>query len=271
MTDISRLKYIQWRPIGVCDTGVGKERKAKMFTMRDLAKVTSPEVNRENWRQQPEVLQLIQRYGHDLAGISNLTDEMPSPEIADIKLVGAVLGHEQTPNLNKESADGRVQFFQISFQDGKTKKVSSKNWKKWLIWMMIVLVVLLGMISMFLIASRFSLLSLNSNNKSVSVCSTNRQEAKYSEHLRDIRKSLVFELNRLPAWSTFNVARTYCIGGKMSVKQQEQRLLQCLLKVLYRTKNMPPASRPSLNKIEACASTLCQRELPHLSASCKRL
>ena len=80
-----------------------------------------------------------------------------------------------------------------------------------------------------------------------------------------------FELNRLPAWSTFNVARTYCIGGKMSVKQQEQRLLQCLLKVRNRTKNMPPASRPSLNKIEACASTLCQRELPHLSASCKRL
>jgi len=44
MTDISRLKYIQWRPIGVCDTGVGKERKAKMFTRTDLAKVTSPEV-----------------------------------------------------------------------------------------------------------------------------------------------------------------------------------------------------------------------------------
>ena len=197
-------------------------------------------------------------------------DEIPL-EIAEIKLVGAVLGHEQTPNLNQESADGRVQFFQLSFQDGKTKKVSSKNWKKWLIWLMIAVVVFLGMTSMFLIASRFSLLSLNSSKKSVSVCSTNRQEAKYSEHLRDIRKSLVFELNRLPAWSTFNVARTYCIGGKMSIKQQEQRLLQCLLKVRNRTKNMPPASRPSLNKIEACASTLCQRELPHLSEFCKRL
>jgi len=132
MTDISRLKYIQWRPIGVCDTGVGKERKAKMFTRTDLAKVTSPEVNRENWRQQPEVLQLIQRYAHDLVGISNLTDEMLSPEIAEIKLVGAVLGHEQTPNLNQESADGRVQFFQLSFQEGKTENISSKNWKHWL-------------------------------------------------------------------------------------------------------------------------------------------
>ncbi len=268
MTDISRLKYIQWRPIGVCDTGVGKERKAKMFTRTDLAKVTSLEVNRENWRQQPEVLQLIQLYAHDLARISNLTDKIISPEIAEIKLVGAVLGHEQTPNLNQESADGRVQFFQLYFREGKTKKVSSKNLK---INDMISLVVFLGMTSMFLIASRFSLLSLNSSKKSVSVCSTNRQEEKYSKHLRDLRKSLVFELNRLPAWSTFNVARTYCIGGKMSVKQQEQRLLQCLLKVRNRTKNMPPASRPSLNKIEACARTLCQKELPHLSASCKRL
>ncbi len=271
MTEISRLKYIQWRPIGVCDTGLGKERKAKMFTRTDLAKVTSPKVNRGNWRQQPEVLQLIQRYAHDLAGISSLTDEMLSPEILEIKLVGAVLGHEQTPNLNQESTDGRVQFFQLSFQDGITKKVSSKNWKKWMICLTIAVVVFLGMTSMFLIASRFSLLSLFSSKKSVSVCSTNRQEAKYSEHLRDIRKSLVFELNRLPAWSTFNVARTYCIGGKKSVKQQEQQLLQCLLKVRNRTKNMPQASRPSLNKIEACASTLCKRELPHLSAFCKRL
>ncbi len=271
MTDISRLKYIQWRPIGVCDTGVGKERKAKMFTRTDLAEVTSQEVNRENWRQQPEVMQLINRYAHDLAGISNLTDEMLSPEIAEIKLVGAVLGHEQTPSLNQESADGRVQFFQLSFQDGKTTQVSSKNWKKTLIRLMIALVVLLGITSMFLIASRFSLLSLNSSKKSVSVCSTNRQEAKYSEHLRNIRKSLVFELNRLPAWSTFKVARTYCIGGKMGLKQQEQRLLRCLLKVRNRTKNMPTASRPSLNKIEACASILCQREFPHLSEFCKRL
>ena len=146
MTDISRLKYIQWRPIGVCDTGVGKERKAKMFTRTDLAKVTSPEVNRGNWRPQPEVLQLIQRYAHDLAVISNFTDEMLSPEITEIKLVGAVLGHEQTPNLNQESADGRVQFFQLSFQDGKTKKVSSKNWKKWLIYLMIAVIVFFGII-----------------------------------------------------------------------------------------------------------------------------
>jgi len=67
MTEISRLKYVQWRPIGVCDTGAGKERKAKMFSRGDLATVTNPEVNRENWPQRPEVMQLIHRYARDVA------------------------------------------------------------------------------------------------------------------------------------------------------------------------------------------------------------
>ena len=130
MTEISRLKFIQWRPIGVCDTGAGKERKAKMFARHDLACVTDPEVKRENWRQQPKVMELIQRYASEVAELSTLTNGMQSPEIAEIKLVGAVLGHDQTPNLNQESEEGRVQFFQVSFRDGKTKKTSTKKWKK---------------------------------------------------------------------------------------------------------------------------------------------
>ena len=174
MADISPLKYIQWRPIGVCDRGEGKERKAKMFTRADLAKITSPEINRENWRRKPEVLELVRFYARDLAKLSNLTSEMLSPEISEIKLVGAVIGHEQTPNLNQESTDGRVQFFQLSFQDGKPKNVPSKNWKKWLIWLVITAAVLLGMVLMFLMSGWFSLSSLNSNKKSVSLCSTNR-------------------------------------------------------------------------------------------------
>ena len=49
MTQISLLKYVQWRPIGVCDAGEGKHRKAKMFSKVDLKIVTSPEIKRENW------------------------------------------------------------------------------------------------------------------------------------------------------------------------------------------------------------------------------
>jgi len=271
MTEISRLKYVQWRPIGVCDTGIGKERKAKMFSRVDLAIVTNPEVNRENWRKHPEVMHLIQLYAHDVAELSKLTDEMSSPEISKVELVGAVLGHEQTPILNQESSDGRVQFFQVSFQDGKSEKISSKNWKWWFKWLLITVGMFFGMALILLIINQLSLHSLTSTKRSISPCSTNKHESTYSEQLRDIRKSLVAELNRLPSWSSFKEARVQCIGGMIDDSQQEIRLLQCFLAVRNRTKNMPYTSRPNLNQIKDCASYLCRRGLPHLSPSCKRL
>ena len=132
MTQISPLKYLQWRPIGVCDSGSGKERKARIFSRSDLARVTAPDVNRGNWRQNQEVMQLITSYAKEVAKLSALTEGMYSPEISEIKLVGAVLGLDQTPILNQESSDGKVQFFQVSFTDGKPKKTSFINWKKWL-------------------------------------------------------------------------------------------------------------------------------------------
>ena len=122
MTEISQLKYIQWRPIGVCDSGLGKERKAMLFSRSDLVMVTAPDVNRGNWRQNQEVMKLIARYASEVSKLSALTDGMSSPEISEIKLVGAVLGLDQTPILNQESSDGKVQFFQVSFREGKPKK-----------------------------------------------------------------------------------------------------------------------------------------------------
>ena len=270
MTEISHLKYIQWRPIGVCDTGTGKERKAKMFSRFDLDSVTGPEVKRDNWREQPKVMELIQLYARDVADLSTLTNGMHAPEIDEIKLVGAVLGHNQTPNLNLESAAGKVQFFQVSFKEGKTKK-SARKWTKWLKWILISMTAFLVMILMILLINRFSLLSLKNKEQSASVCSSNRQNATYTAELAEIRKSLLAELSRLPAWLTFKEARVNCTGGRMLVKQHEQRLLQCLLTVRNRTKNIPASSRPDLNQIEACAVTLCRRKLPHLTSSCKRL
>ena len=85
MTEISPLKYIQWRPIGVCDSGSGKERKARMFSRSDLARVTAPDVNRGNWRQNQEVMKLIVLYANRVSKISALTEGMSSPEISEIK------------------------------------------------------------------------------------------------------------------------------------------------------------------------------------------
>ena len=73
-------------------------------------------------------MELIQRYALDVADLSSLTNGMHVPKIDEIKLVGAIIGHDQTPNLNMESAEGKVQFFQVSFKDGKTDK--SRDWRE---------------------------------------------------------------------------------------------------------------------------------------------
>ena len=169
-----------------------------------------------------------------------------------------------------ESAEGKVQFFQVSFKDGKTNK-SAKKWKKWLKWILISMVTFLVMILILFLINRLSLLSLKNNKLSASACSSNRQSAAYTADLAEIRKSMLAELNRLPGWITYKEARAHCTGGIMGVKQHEQRLLQCLLTVRNRTKNIPAAAKPDLNQIEACAATLCKRKLPHLTSSCKRL
>ena len=271
MTEISLLKYIQWRPIGVCDTGTGNERKAKMFSKLDLASVTAPEVKRENWRQHPKVIELITEYAQDVAQLSNLTAGMLEPEIDEIKLVGAVLGHEKTPNLNQESAAGKVQFFQVSFREAKKKNNPTKIWKQLFKLILLVFVLILAIILILAIFERFSMLSLNNSQESSSACSSNRQKSAYAEELRKVRSSLQDELNRLPEWLTFKEARAHCSGGRLNINQEELRLIKCLLAVRNRINNISVSVRPKLNQIEACTDTLCSRNLAHLASSCKRL
>ena len=95
-------------------------------------------------------MQLITRYANEVAKLSALTEGMYSPEISEIKLVGAVLGLDQTPILNQESSDGKVQFFQVSFRDGKPKKTSFINWKKWLKFLLIAAGSIIALILIYL-------------------------------------------------------------------------------------------------------------------------
>ena len=270
MAEISPLKYLQWRPIGVCDSGSGKERKARMFSRSDLARVTASDVNRGNWRQNQQVMQLIARYANEVAKLSALTEGMYSPEISEIKLVGAVLGLDQTPILNQESSDGKVQFFQVSFRDGKPKKTSFINWKKWLKFLLIAAGSIIALILIYLAIIQVPKFPDRVTKRNES-CSSNRQKKAYTEEIQSIRKSLLMDLSRLPEWSTFRVARVQCAPGKLKIIKQEQRLLQCYLTVRNRVSELPVNARPDLSKIEFCVHNLCSRGFPHLSSLCKRL
>ena len=270
MTEISPLKYLQWRPIGVCDSGSGKERKARMFSRSDLARVTAPDVNRGNWRQNQEVMQLITHYAKEVAKLSALTEGMYSPEISEIKLVGAVLGLDQTPILNQESSDGKVQFFQVSFRDGKPKKTSFINWNKWLKFLLIAVGSIIALILIYLEIIQVPKFPDRGTKRNES-CSSNRQKKAYAEEIQSISKSLLKDLSRLPEWSTFREARVQCAPGKLKLYKQEQRLLQCYLIVRNRVNDLPANARPDLGKIKSCVQILCSRGLPPLSSLCRRL
>ncbi len=241
-----------------------------MFSRSDLARVTAPNVNRGNWRRNQEVMQLITHYANEVAKLSTLTEGMYSPEISEIKLVGAVLGLDQTPILNQESSDGKVQFFQVSFRDGKPKKTLFKNWKKWLKFVLIAAGSFIALIFIYLAIIQV-LKFPDRGTKRIESCSSNRQKKAYAEEINSIRKSLLIGLSRLPEWSTFREASVQCAPGKLKLIKQEQRLLQCSLTVRNRVNDLPANARPDLGKIESCVQILCCRRLPHLSFLCRRL
>ena len=236
----------------------------------DLARVTAPNVNRGNWRRNQEVMQLVTHYANEVAKLSTLTEGMYSPEISEIKLVGAVLGLDKTPILNQESSEGKVQFFQVSFRDGKPKKTLFKNWKKWLKFVLIAAGSFIALIFIYLAIIQV-LKFPDRGTKRIESCSSNRQKKAYAEEINSIRKSLLIGLSRLPEWSTFREASVQCASGKLKLIKQEQRLLQCYLTVRNRVNDLPTNARPDLGKIESCVQILCSRRLPHLSFLCRRL
>ena len=271
MTQISRLKYIQWRPIGVCDAGVGKQRKAKIFSKPDFVSITSPEINRGNWRKNSKVIEIIKIYGKNVAEISTLTDGMVNPEIYDIKLVGAVIEYEQTPLLNQESMDGKVQFFQVSFKDGGNQKASKIRWKNWFKRVAYCFVIIMSIILLYFTYTFFSDYSLKKVHKYNPQCSANRKNKSYLEELKDIRKSLISELSSLPEWLKLKESRLQCTGSSMDVNNQEKILLDCYITVRKNTKKIIYTAQPSFNRIESCAISLCKRNLKHLASKCERM
>jgi len=241
-----------------------------MFSRLDLARVTAPDVNRGNWRQNQEVMQLIARYANEVAKLSALTEGMYSPEISETKLVGAVLGLDQTPILNQESSDGKVQFFQVNFRDGKPKKTSFKNWIKWLKFLLIAVGSIIALILVYLAVIKFSKFPERVTKRNES-CKSSRQNKAYAEEIQSISNLLLMDLSRLPEWSTFREARVQCTPGKLKLFKQEQRLLQCYLTVRNRVNDLPATARPDLAKIESCVQIMCSRSLSHLSFLCRRL
>ena len=111
-----QLKFSEWRPIGfvIKDEQINAVHGCFPGGFRENLQSWSEPQELEKDSPDPK---LVERYALEVSRFSNLTKDMKKPGIVSIKLVGAVLGHEETPGLNLESKDGKVQLFQVEFEE----------------------------------------------------------------------------------------------------------------------------------------------------------
>jgi len=169
-----------------------------MFSRRDFEKICSAGVNRKNWEKIPKIRKLVERYALEVSRFSNLTKDMKKPGIVSIKLVGAVLGHEETPGLNLESKDGKVQLFQVEFEETAEPK-KERSWLKY---------ILFAFLGMALLITLFFSMNLNfQTNPNVSQKGSNAScrgialQQSRMKTMKDLRRDLLSDLKGLPEWS----------------------------------------------------------------------
>ncbi len=252
------IKFSEWRPIGVCDQGEPRQRKAIFFSAADLAIVHAPSVNRQNWQDHPEIIKLIHRYAKKVAKISDITTEMARPAVSEIRLVGTIMRYNKTPSLNQQSEEGRVQLFEVTYIDqGKRKR-----WL-WKVLAGILLGCLLALIAVFI--AEMMVQTPNSQAK-IPFCGTKRSSATYVSHLYQAQQAMENYLNRLPVGY-----RKSCYFSRGGVVSLETQLATCYLTIQTASLGRQQLSSNVLKRIDRCVERICQRGLSHTQAYCHQL
>ncbi len=252
----AEIRFSVWRPIGICDQGGPNEQKAIMFKDKELALVTAPGVDRQNWESDPQIVKLIHRHTKKLAKLSTMTKQMVRPRVSEIRLVGMVLQFSKTPTLNQESEEGTVQLFQIEFVDqGKRKPWF---WKT-LGGILCACVVILGILY---------LLDLNLEGKRSQVvfCVSPRSSSTYAAHLNQAQQQLKNYLQQLPP-----SYRNSCYFNRGTVAFREEQLLTCFLSIQTATASRQSTPTQALKKVSQCMERICQKNLEHLQPACRQL
>lgn len=263
-----KLKFSEWRPIGVCDDAPPGVQKAQMFTREDFLVVIGPGVTRDNWRSRPQVVRILQRYAAKLAKQSTRTKGMKQPEVTNITLVGAVMKLAITPLLNKESKDGKLQLFQIEFQDKGVSK--QKPWRlilAVLAMILTLLAVLLG-IALYRKAQSHDLQPLRFKSVTPTThCENPENSGDYAQQLHEVSQIIQSKVNDLQNQgrlaSTIN-----CNENSLQLALKEQRFLECYALGQRQgvLSQLPPAA---LEKVNACQKALCRRYRSSGTAACQ--
>ena len=263
------LKFSEWRPIGVCDHGRANQRSARMFSKRDFEKICSPGVDRKNWENIPQIRMLVESYAMEVARFSNLAKDMKKPGIVGIKLVGAVLGHDETPGLNLESKDGKVQLFQVEYEETAKPRAEGRfGWVKYLLYALLGIAALLAMIPLLNLDFQSS---QNSSKRGTGHMCNNRSTKPYLQTLKGLRRDLMSDLKGLPEWSRLQSLSRLCAEAASGIQEQEIVFLRCLLNAREDTQKLGSKKIPGILRMEGCADSLCGENLQHLQPYCRRL
>lgn len=264
-----KLKYSEWRPIGVCDTAPAGVQKAQMFTREDFLAVTKKGVDRTNWRQQSEVMAVLNEYGKKLSKMSSLTRQMKNPQIDKIKLVGSILYLHQTPKLNNESEDGKLQLFQIEFKD------KIKNRKKGLmIGMGILLMILLMLLGTILFLQnmkrprRFVLRGPMDTDivYKTPYCGSDRYSDMYQTHLDETQQILYQSLIRLYQKKRIGLISD-CDVKSLSTRDKERQFIRCF-RIVKNNQGLNFLQRSSADKVGKCHKRICKNDFFRGSSDC---
>ena len=258
------MRFSQWRPIGVCDNAPDGERKARMFAQDDLEKVLTPGLGRNNWEDSLELRKIIERYAKDVARLSPKAKVLKRPKVAEIKLVGMELRFAPTPGLNKESIEGQVQLFEVSFEEEELPPPM-----KWPLGWIAVIGALLLILSGMLIA--IPLLQENGSKSAASqdvLCGTGRASMTYKSHLQQMLRELELYARSTPTGRNMSYSRSACEDPSGNVPKDEASLLRCVLQ-LQRTDSAFLRTRTS-ERSQFCVNQICANRLPKHQAFCRQ-
>ena len=260
-----KLKFSEWRPIGVCDDAPAGIQKAQMFDREDFLIVTGPGIDRTNWSEQPEVMDVLNRYATKLAKISTKTKNMKQPGISKISLYGAVMKLAITPTLNRESKDGKLQLFRIVFEDQapdqKKKKKKKDPLKRILIILLSVLLLLCIVLGIAIYQKR--------NNKTykssqpvqrtygTSFCDSSSR-GKYELHLSEANRILQTRVDDLIFQGRMAEGlKCHKNSAPLSVKE---RLFSSCYNALQKANALTLIPMRDQRKVSACQASICKKK-----------
>ena len=260
-----RLKFSEWRPIGVCDGASPGRQMAQMFTREDFLTVTGPGISRDNWRNSADVMRVLDHYARELMKISSLTLAMRKPGVSRISLVGTIMHLSLAPHLSKESKDGKLQFFMIEFKDRAVANGRQKRGKKIGRKLWILFVALLSLATAALIAALFFKVAVRQSQPDLSrfpkrtytgiFCKIPGNAALYMRHLDEALGILQFQIDDL-YYRAVVAKKPNCIEPLRLTSRKERLFLQCM-DVFRRKAKFAEISPEEHRKLIGCRSRIC--------------